>query len=593
MEGQVDVRERTEVRSHAEGAPLFPEFDGGIEPSTQKEIDQALDVLHTHKEDWLHLDVGDRIALLDEVKRDLAAVVDEWARLSNQAKGVEPGSYFEGQEWGAFGFIFRNIAVVRQALVDIQNGKRPQIPGPVTTRPDGQVVAQVYPLSWVDKLVFQNTTAEVWMEPGVRAEELADTQANVYFDPPGSPKVGLVLGAGNYGLIVAADLLSKMIVEKMVVLLKPNPVNEYLGPLLEKGFGALIREGYLRIVYGGGREGTYLSHHPLVDEIHVTGSDKTYDGIMFGFGEDGEARKAARKPVLEKKMTGELGNVSPVIVVPGPWSEKDIENIAVLLVSRLSDNSGCNCLTPRVIVQHKNWALREDLLDKIGEVMKSTETRKAYYPGAHDRYDAFVRDNPQTQRYGASTNGQLPWTIIPDIDAEDDSNIVFRSEVFCSLFAETPIEANGVVAYIEKAVHFANDTLWGNLSATIIVHPDSMKDPQVAAAVDTAIADLRYRTIVLNDHGGSGYITYVTPWGGFPGNDIYDIQSGIGVVNNALMFDRSQKSVVRTPFTKKFDPTMVSSRNPALAAKGLGYFLISPSFRKLPGFLWRVMKATL
>jgi hypothetical protein len=37
-------------------------------------------------------------------------------------------------------------------------------------------------------------------------------------------------------------------------------------------------------------------------------------------------------------------------------------------------------------------------------------------------------------------------------------------------------------------------------------------------------------------------------WGGYPGRDIYDIQSGIGFVNNMLMFDKPQKAIVRGQF---------------------------------------------
>ena len=45
---------------------------------------------------------------------------------------------------------------------------------------------------------------------------------------------------------------------------------------------ALIEPGYLRIVYGGGAEGAYLVNHATVEEIHITGSDKTHDAIVFG-----------------------------------------------------------------------------------------------------------------------------------------------------------------------------------------------------------------------------------------------------------------------------------------------------------------------
>jgi len=72
-----------------------------------------------------------------------------------------------------------------------------------------------------------------------------------------------------------------------------------------------------------------------------------------------------------------------------------------------------------------------------------------------------------------------------------------------SLFSETALEAENVVEFIGKAVKFANEKLWGTLVASIVVHPASMKDPAVAAAVDQAIADLRYGSIVVN---------YGAPW---------------------------------------------------------------------------------
>ena len=46
----------------------------------------------------------------------------------------------------------------------------------------------------------------------------------------------LVLGAGNVSSIPATDTISKVFQEGQVVLLKMNPVNEYLGPIFERLF---------------------------------------------------------------------------------------------------------------------------------------------------------------------------------------------------------------------------------------------------------------------------------------------------------------------------------------------------------------------
>ena len=61
------------------------------------------------------------------------------------------------------------------------------------------------------------------------------------------------------------------------------------------------------------------------------------------------------------------------------------------------------------------------------------------------------------------------------------------TEAFCSLFAETALEAESVPEYIDKAVAFANQYIWGSLNATIIVHPDLLKDAEVRIFLSTFI----------------------------------------------------------------------------------------------------------
>ena len=53
--------------------------------------------------------------------------------------------------------------------------------------------------------------------------------------------------------------------------------------------------------------------------------------------------------------------------------------------------------------------------------------------------------------------------------------------------------------------------------------------------VRRAIAALRYGTIAINAWTGVGYLTPRATWGAFPGHTLDDIQSGIGVVHNALL----------------------------------------------------------
>ncbi len=346
-----------------------------------------------------------------------------------------------------------------------------------------------------------------------------------------------------------------MFVEDQVVILKTNPVNAYLAPLMEESFRVLIEPGFLRIVNGGAAQGAYLCNHPGVDEIHITGSDKTFDAIVFGSGTAGAARKAEGKPMLNKRVTGELGNVSPVIVVPGPWSANDLTYQAEHIVSMLTNNAGFNCNATRVIILQAGWEQREQLLQEIRAMLQKVAPRHAYYPGAKDRQQAFIAAHPEAERFGMATSEQLPWTLIANVNPEHVDDMCFTTEAFCGLFAETALDTSGVVEYIDRAVAFANEHVWGTLNATIIVHPQSLKDPQVVAAIERAVADLRYGTVGVNYWGGTGFALAVTTWGAFPGHTLENIQSGTGVVHNTLIICELLPSFL---LTKKMPSTLFS-----------------------------------
>ena len=556
--------------------------------SSHEEMDAAVGALQEKKGAWTEVGPGERLTLLAELSRRFAAVADRWATLGAETEGLDPQHPGSAEETIAGPYlILRNLRLLREAMLDIETHGRPRIPGAVRTRPDGQVVARIFPVDLYDRVFYAGVTADAWMEPGVTEKDLASTQAVAYHGSVRQGKVALVLGGGNVSSIGPMDVLYKLFVEDQVVLLKAHPVNAYLGPLLEEGFQPLVARGFLRVVYGGAEEGAYLTRHSGVDEIHITGSDKTYEAIVFGPGEEGKRRKAAGEPLITKRFTSELGNVSGVIVVPGPWSESDLEYHAENLATMLTNNAGFNCNASRVIVQHAAWPQRQALLKKTGEVLAQVPVRRAYYPGAADRFESFLAAHPDTaETFGTRSGDRLPWVLIPGLDPTKRDDLCFTTEAFCGLFGETALEATTVPEYIDKAVAFCNDTLWGTLNVTLIVHPESLKDPDVARAVDRAIANLEYGTVAINHWAAVGYGLVVTPWGGYPGRTPQDIQSGTGWVHNTLMFSRLQKSVIRAPFRVWPKPVWFATHKTAhLLAPKLSQFEAAPSLGKVAGIL--------
>ena len=582
----------TEVAAEVHGSVAIPEAEHRIEPTSQSRLDDALAILEDHRPEWVALDIDERIDILESVRSATADVAEAWVAASVRGKRMTEGSAEEGEEWMTGpGAVLRNITLLISSLGDIRDYGVPQLPKPAYERPDGQVVAPVLPASGWDGILLQGFSAEVWMDPSVKLEELSEHQAAFYREKSPKGAVALVLGAGNHSSIGPMDALYKLFVEGQVVIMKMNPVNEYVGPFIDQAFAPLSERGFFKIVYGGAAEGDYLCKHPLVQEIHITGSDKTHDAIVYGVGEEGERRKAQNEPVNSKRLTCELGNVSPVIIVPGPWSQKDLEFHGVNVASSVCNNSGYNCSATRVVVQHEQWDKREAFIEAMQEAFRNAGDRAPYYPGSEARHRIFLAHHPDADQFGTKGEGHVPWTLIHHLDPSDADEICFNMESWCGQTSEVALAADSVAEYIDKAVDFCNDRVWGTLNASIIVHPKSLKDPTTTEAIDRAIANLRYGSVAINHWAGLNFAMGTTTWGAFPGHKMEDIRSGQGVVHNTYMFDRPQKTVLRGPF--RIFPTpawFINNKNAAEIGRKMTYFNADPSLVRLPGLIWASLR---
>ncbi len=556
-------------------------------------LDAAVADVARHAGAWASTGASARADLLDRVLDDTLAAAAGWSADANRAKGIDPSSAAAGEEMlsGVITFV-RMARLLRDSLRDIAATGRPRYPGPVTEVPGGRLAVGVFPVSPYDRVLNARTTAEVWMEPGVDRAAVDAGQAAAYRDPEAAKGVALVLGAGNVASLGPRDILCKLFVEGKVVVLKANPVNDYLVPHWARALRALTDDGVLRIVTGGAAAGAYLTAHADVDEVHVTGSDKTHDAIVFGPGKAGERRKAAGETLLTKPITSELGNVSPVVIVPGRWSTSDLLYQAEHVATMLVNNAGFNCLSARVIVTHARWPQRDAFLGALTAVLARIPTRLAYYPGAADRHQAFVDAHPDASTFGRPGSGHLPWTVVRGVDPGRLGDICFNVEAFCALTSETALEAESPGAFVDAATEFCNEVLWGSLSATVLAHPSSLVDPEVGPAVERSVAGLRYGAVGLNIWHGTAYALGTTTWGAYPGHPVTDIQSGRGVVGNAYMFDRPEKSVVRGPFRTRPKPPWFATHANALAVmQRLLPFEAHPSPGALAGLLVAALRS--
>jgi aldehyde dehydrogenase (NAD(P)+) len=552
------------------------------------ELETALADLAAKKDGWARTSIGERIAMLTEIKERLIEVAEAWAKTAARKKGIPTGSPLEGEEWfgGPYALMY-GCNLFLQTLSQMDG--RQFLKGiPVRKLANGQIAARIMPHSIWDRLLMAGVTADVWMQPGVTQENLQDNTASNYATAPAdrTGKIAVVLGAGNVAAIAPLDCFQKLFVEHQVVVLKMNPVNDYLIDFLRPALRPLIEFGALQIVTGGPEIGSFLCNHELVEEIHITGAAASHDAIVWGPGAEGENNKRKGAPRNRRRITSELGGVGPTIVVPGPWSSSDVAFQAEQIVTQKLQNSGFNCIACQMLVLPEQWDRSDDLLKAIEKAVKAAPPRALYYPGAAQRLAEFTAHSGRVEELEREDAPPVILSLFP----QGGDKYFETAEVFAPAMSVTRIAGKNAEYYLRAAVDYANTKLYGTLGANIIIHPKTIKKIG-RPCFETIIAELRYGTIGINAWSGLGFALVQAPWGAFPGHKLDDVQSGIGVVHNTFMFDKPERTVVEAPFQQfPKPPWFVTNRNSHQIGKLMTEFQYRPSFAKLPRVLVNALR---
>ena len=535
-------------------APAAPQ---SIHPTNSPELDEAIAQLGDRARAFARTSAAEKASLLRACMPRIADAAEAWVATGCQAKGVS-GAH-TAEEWLAGPLpTLRMARLLAESLEAIARAGRPPLGTGTRVRKDGRLEIDVFPTSTFDKVTFAGFRGACLMQPGVDRAEATRRQASFYRQREPDGGVALILGAGNVSSIPPMDVFTKMFIEGFVCLVKMNPVNEWAGPILERALAPLVDRGYLRIVYGGGDVGQHLVEHAGVHDVHITGSDRTHDLIVWGPpGPERERRKQANDPKLKKPISSELGNVSPVIVVPYTYHDDELAFMAANVATMVTNNASFNCNAAKMLVTSRAWPQRDAFVGLVARELGRSPARKAYYPGAFDRY-AQLTTGRDLNIPGRAGDGELPWTIIRDVDTSNANDPVFEVEPFCGILTDAPIGAAGAsgdpVEFLDRATRFCNDTLWGTLNASILVHGKLERDPTVGACLERAITELRYGTVAVNHWPAIGYAVGSLPWGGHPSATPADIQSGLGWVHNTYMLEGMDKSVIRGPLVVRPRP---------------------------------------
>ncbi|WP_336501459.1 aldehyde dehydrogenase family protein [Microbacterium paraoxydans] len=520
-------------------APATPTLGEG----EKERLDAAVADLQTGTAVWTALTVAQRATLLRQVRTSVAATAEDWATTAAASKGLDARHPLRGEEWlsgpySVLGALDASIAT----LTRIANGANPLDGIRVDRAPGGRARVHAFPLTGIDRFLLSGFTGEVWLEPGTTPNAARAGAGLAQRTPAVSGGVGLVLGAGNVTSIPVLDVLYELLAHNRTALLKVNPTQDALVPVYKRALAPLIEPGLLRIVRGGPAAGAYLTQHPGLAHVHITGSAATFDTIVWGpsSGEGAAATKRRRRenrPLLKKPITAELGGVSPIIVVPGKWTAADLAYQAEHIATMRLQNSGHNCIAGQVVILSADWDQADDFRAALRHAYATAPERPIWYPGGPSRMQAATDDYPDALVLGDR--------LLVEIAGDEDPAALESTEYFAPVLGVVSLPGTGQ-EFLDAAVAHANEKLQGTLGANLLIDPATER--ALGSGFERALTALHYGSIAINGWTAFGFITPTLTWGAFPGGTIDDVGSGIGVVHNALLLDRVERSVLRGPF---------------------------------------------
>jgi len=332
----------------------------------------------------------------------------------------------------------------------------------------------------------------------------------------------------------------------------------------------LINEGYLRFLPSNIEEAVRMINHDMVSELLITGGAPSYDKILWGLTEEAQKKnKQTGNKLVKKKFEAELGGVCPYIVVPGEWTDSELQHHAEQAVATRLINGGHVCCGSQILVLDKDWPQREKFIEKVTDAYNKCAFQ-TYYPGT-----AAKCDNLKVM-YNVPIIGNKA-AFIPDISSSGNSHIL-RDEAFGPVMAEATLSAgNNAEQFLRMAVDFCNESLYGSLSSTLVIDPKT--ESKHKKVLQESIANLKYGSIGVNVWGGFTCFNPL-PWGAFPGHLDTDIQSGKGKIDNVSLIDNVEKAVIYSPFTAAYHFKPPTS-NDTKVQKRMAYYFMNPSLKNL------------
>ena len=532
------------------------------------DIDRNINSLRVNSKEFAEIDNTKLITLFEECIQNIKSIAYYWATVASDKKDVS-NTIAEGEEWlaGPFASVF-GLQYYIETLKDVNKPLNPKL------FDENKNTYKVFPNNNLEKIFFPFISAEVKFNKNMNFKEI-DKFRGFAMRYSHKPSITLVLGAGNVSCIPLLDTIFHLVTKRSVVYLKLNPVNDYLLPVYEKIFENFISLGYVIVSKGTTEESKYMVSHKGIDHIHLTGSDETYENIVYGKKLSDNDKSLKYLPKLNNtSFSSELGNVTPIIIHPGNWSNSEIKHQARKIVTAKLNNGGFNCISAQIVVLPAGWKHTDKLIKYIKQYMKNIDDRYSYYPNSIEKLNLLEKDKNYERLNDLSCT-------TPHLSREIKAYSQYEtSEIWGTSIYFKQISYKDEHDYARNVIKYCNDTLWGNLGATVIFK--KYKNKKYKHITDLYINKLKYGTVAINEWSAIGFIIPTLPWGGFPGNKDNDIQSGQDFVHNSLFFESAQNGIVYSKFRMSniIDPLwFVTNKKGKKVFKNLTYFQIDKTIK--------------
>lgn len=473
---------------------------------------------------WAATTTPERLALIKQIQSNLKKHAEELgaadAKMKNEQLGEEQVSLAEGM--GGTVMPVANVLMAAHHIYDaLAHAKA--MPGALSQRQvsENQYEVEVYPQFGKDKIIAGKQKGYLRIEGG------EPVQVSPLEKPAG---VVAVSGAGNYSSSV--EMVKALFFDNKAVIHKPHRLNEATDQVWAKIFAPLIERGALAFVSADqSRELTQLEG---LTAIYFTGSTEVAQKIM----------EATDTPVVS-----ECGGNNPAIIVPGDreWTEKEVRNQAINIVSAGKLNGGAVCGRPQTIVTCRNWPQRRTFLDTLKQVIaEDTFAFGSYYPNVGETRAAFLEAHPEAEVLTPEADKHAKSDFLFIEDMPEDSFGV-KHEAFCQVFDEVALDVDpSADEFLGAATTFCNEKLLGTLGCMVSIDEDTKAAH--GDALETALSELRYGGIAVNTIPPNIWLNAYLIWGGY-GETAENFVSGIGNFGNALNFENVTKAILVDDFS--------------------------------------------